>query len=155
MPEVSVATLQDVLEAKAIVNMIHFKSVKQKQWVISADYRDNYYFNDFGYSITELKVLFAKYIYMCYEDDCYDLYFNDEYIRIINIKNAQDLYNENSDEDVGEDLIIARIYIDIIIDNNKFKWKLFTMKQNISTAYKIITCYDRRKWPIVAIALYL
>jgi hypothetical protein len=145
MQKVSLAKLQDVLEAKYIISTVRCETVQRKQWVMDILYSNPIYFDDIGYTTTELKILFANYI--C--DTWPDIHYNDPYVRKI-----MNLQGKGSDDYEIENCTIARVYNNILVDNNIFTWRSCTMKQHTFSYFKCTPCYDRRKWPIVAIGLY-
>jgi hypothetical protein len=128
-------------ESKYITGMIQIETVEHDGWEFyhERNYDEREYIIDTGYSRSELKNIFANRIFR----HCVDNYFM-FYICNININDKintiADIYNCINDDDEEEFSCSSRFHG-------------FKMRICQSVLYIVKYCYDRRKWPIVAIEL--
>jgi len=139
--------------AKYITGKMYCETVKEKYWYMDdkwESYDNKYYvyshmFRDIGYSEIELRIIFACMLcdHVNNRGQCLSEYIN----------MPDEKFDEGSNEEYKYH--ISYIVNDIKKNNENFYECMhgrFALFSNYKTVYIITTCYDRRKWPIVAIA---
>ena len=128
--------------------------------------------NNIGYSETELKIIFAHYIYENMNDFMEDYIYNEYFKLKEEEENGEgedgedgdreeedreeehkDKFNEFFNDPLNKHLAVSIIYKDIVKRGKRYSWvsdEYAYMRLTKMIQVQFVPCYERRKWPIIA-----